>query len=51
MEKIMLLLYYPKCSTCQKALKWLKENNIKVEERDIVLQNPTAKELKAWHKK
>ncbi len=47
----MLLLYYPKCSTCQKALKWLKENNIKIDERDIVLENPTAKELKAWHKK
>ena len=45
----MLVLYYPKCSTCRKALKWLDEHNIKYEARDIVKENPTSKELKKWH--
>lgn len=47
----MLLVYYPKCSTCQKAKKWLQEKEIKFEERDIKLQNPTKEEVKVWHQK
>ena len=47
----MLLVYYPKCSTCQKAKKWLEEKEVKFEERDIKLQNPTKEELKEWHHK
>lgn len=39
---------YAKCSTCKKAKKWLDENNIKYEERDIKGDNPTADELKEW---
>ena len=39
---------YAKCSTCMKAKKWLDENNIKYEERDIKGDNPTADELKEW---
>ena len=39
---------YPKCSTCKKAQKWLDENNIEYEERDIVSQNPTEEELTKW---
>ena len=39
---------YAKCSTCKKAKKWLDENNIKYEERDIKGYNPTADELKEW---
>lgn len=40
---------YPKCSTCQKAQKWLDENNVEYELRDIKADNPTAQELAAWH--
>lgn len=47
MKKI-LFLQYPKCSTCQKAAKWLKENNIDVESRHIVENNPTVEELTSW---
>ena len=42
---------YPRCTTCQKANKWLIDNNIPHEERDIKLQNPTAEELSSWYKK
>lgn len=47
----ILFLEYPKCSTCQKAKKWLAENKVEFEDRHIVEQNPTAEELKEWHKK
>ncbi len=47
----MLFVNYPKCSTCQKAKKWLTEHNLEFEDRDIKVQNPTAAELKEWHKK
>lgn len=47
----MLVLVYRKCSTCQKALKWLEENHIEFEERPIVEENPTYEELKAWYEK
>lgn len=47
----MLLLHYPKCSTCKKAKKWLDENNIEYTERDIKLENPSYEELKEWHEK
>ena len=45
----MLLLWYPKCSTCQKAKKFLDDNNVVYEQRDITIDNPTANELEAWH--
>ena len=45
----MLVLAYRKCSTCQKALKWLDEHHIEYEERAIVEQNPTYEELKSWY--
>ena len=41
---------YPKCTTCQKAKKWLEDNNIEYELRDIKLDNPTYAELAAWYK-
>lgn len=47
----MLFICYPKCSTCQKAKKWLDEHNIKYTERHIVEDNPAYEELKEWHKK
>ena len=42
---------YPKCTTCQKAEKWLMENNISYELRDIKLENPTYEELCAWYER
>lgn len=45
----MLFLEYPKCTTCKKAKKWLDENQIAYEDRDIKLNNPTAEEIKHFH--
>ena len=42
---------YPKCTTCQKARKWLDDNKIEYEFRDIKLDNPTLDELSEWYKK
>lgn len=47
----MLFVCYPKCSTCQKAKKWLEGQGIEFEERHIVQENPTFEELKEWHQK
>lgn len=41
---------YPKCTTCQKAKKWLDDNKIEYELRDIKEENPTLEELTAWYK-
>ena len=41
---------YPKCTTCQKAKKWLDDNQIEYELRDIKLDKPTLDELSAWYK-
>ena len=42
---------YPKCTTCQKAKKWLDDNKIEYELRDIKLDNPALNELTKWHQK
>lgn len=47
----MLFIHYPKCTTCQKAKKWLDENNIDYTERHIVENNPSYDELKQWYEK
>ena len=47
----MLFVCYPKCSTCQKAKKWLDAQNKDVTVRDIELENPTEDELRLWHSK
>ena len=47
----MLFVCYPKCSTCQKAKKWLDERKIRYEDRHIVEKNPTQEELTLWVKK
>lgn len=47
----MQVLCYAKCTTCQKALKWLKEQNIEFEERPIKEQHPTKEELQEWYQK
>lgn len=46
-----LFIEYPKCSTCQKAKKWLEKNKIEFEDRHIVENNPTEEELKVWIEK
>ena len=47
----MLFLCYPKCSTCQKAKRWLEENQVTYTERNIVEENPTYEELMTWYQK
>ena len=44
----MLFVCYPKCTTCQKARKWLEEQGVDVTIRDIKLENPSAEELRTW---
>lgn len=51
MVKEYLFLCYPKCTTCQKAQKWLDENGIAYEQRNIKEQNPTVTEINDWYKK
>lgn len=48
---MLKFICYPKCTTCQKAKKWLDDNNIEYELRDIKLDNPTLEELTDWYKK
>ena len=45
----MLFIWYPKCSTCQKAKKWLDENGVSYTARLMKEENPTAEELRQWH--
>lgn len=47
----VLFLEYPKCTTCQKAKKWLDAHQVDYEDRHIKENNPTAEELKAWYEK
>jgi len=46
----MQFICYPKCTTCQKAKKWLDANGVAYDERHIKDEKPTLAELKAWHK-
>lgn len=46
-----VFICYPKCSTCQKAKKWLDAQGIEYAERHIVEENPTYEELKDWYVK
>lgn len=48
---MLKFICYPKCTTCQKAKKYLDDNNIAYELRDIKLDNPTLTELTAWYQK
>ena len=47
----MLFVCYPKCSTCQKAKKWLDAHQVAYTDRHIVENNPTYEELKEWHQR
>ena len=44
----ILFVEYPKCSTCQKAKKWLDAHGVIFTDRHIVEKNPTEKELRTW---
>lgn len=46
-----IFIEYPKCTTCQKAKKWLQERNLDFEDRHIKENQPTLDELKQWHAK
>lgn len=46
----MTFVCYTKCGTCQKARKWMEENNVEYTYRDIKTENPSLEELSAWHK-
>ena len=46
---MLKFICYPKCTTCQKAQKWLDEQHIPYEFRDIKLDNPSLEELSAWY--
>lgn len=46
----MLLICYPKCTTCQKAQKWLDARGVKYDYRNIKDENPTEQELREWYK-
>ena len=45
----MLAVCYPRCGTCKKAVKWLDENGLEYNYRDIKIDNPTEDELRKWH--
>lgn len=46
----MTFVCYPKCTTCQRARKWLDDNQIEYDLRDIKTENPGYEELSAWYK-
>ena len=48
---MVAFICYPKCTTCQKAKKWLDENQIEYTFRDIKIDNPTLDELSEWYRK
>lgn len=50
MAKKILFIEYPKCTTCQKAKKWLVDHGVEFEDRHIVEKNPSAGELREWTK-
>ena len=45
-----VIICYPRCTTCQKAVKWLEEHGIDYEYRHIAENNPSKKEIKVWEK-
>ena len=47
---MLKFICYPKCTTCQKAKKWLDDNKIEYEMRDIKLDKPTLDELNRWYR-
>lgn len=48
---MLKFICYPKCTTCQKAKKWLDDHKIEYELRDIKINNPSFEELTEWYQK
>lgn len=48
---MVLFVEYPKCSTCQRAKKWLDSHGVEYNSRHIKDENPTASEIRMWHEK
>ena len=48
---MLKFICYPKCTTCQKAKKWLDDHGIEYSLRDIKTDNPSANELTRWYSK
>ena len=46
----MLFICYPRCTTCQKARKWLDDHDVEYIFRDIKMDRPTREEIAAWQK-
>ena len=44
----MLVFHYPKCSTCVKARKWLRDKNVEFTEKNIVEETPSVEELEGF---
>lgn len=47
----LLLIEYPKCSTCRRAKAWLEAQGVAFTTRHIVEENPTREELAEWYKR
>lgn len=47
---MLTFICYPKCTTCQKARKWLDEGQIAYSFRDIKTENPSYDELEEWYR-
>ena len=47
----MMFVCYPKCTTCQKARKWLEEQGVSYVLRDIKTENPSYEELAGWYRR
>lgn len=47
---MLKFICYPKCTTCQRAKKWLEDHQYEFELRDIKTDNPTLEELTAWYR-
>ena len=45
---LMLFVEYPKCTTCQKAKKYLDNRGASYVDRHIKEENPTLEELRTW---
>lgn len=50
-DLMLKFICYPKCTTCGKAKKWLDDNKIQYEIRDIKENNPGFEELSDWYEK
>lgn len=47
---MLTFICYPKCTTCQRAKKWLDDHHVAYDLRDIKANNPTRAELERWYK-